>query len=155
MKPQIERSNAIIVTWPVQFLIDLGTSIANKNIVKTKEDYGISGINYTKKGLISLGYKECLRQIYTFDKDPEMIWWHGMGSKPVNSDNILYCYINVLSKIRFRFKVIGFHPGGEMEFNDLRKQSFKHWLMLHQPTRIKEIKMGGFQGFRYWKDNYQ
>lgn len=141
MKERIERSNAIIVTFPVQFLMDLG-----KGLFKSPA---------SKKILIQIGYKEVLRQINCFNTDPEMIWWHGMGNKPVNSDDILYCYINVLSKIRFRFKVIGFNPGGEMEFNDLRKQTFKHWLMLHQPERIKEIKMGGFQGFRYWKDNYE
>ncbi len=74
-----------------------------------------------------------------------------MGNKPVHEKEILYCYVNILSKIRYKAKVIGFEPGGEKEFDDGRKRTAKHWLLLHEFEKVPEIRMGGFQGFRYWK----
>jgi len=126
------KPKAIIVTFPVQFLYDIG--------------YGCG-----KKEIILNGFKECIRQIESIKHDPEMYWLHSMGNKPVHEKEILYCYVNILSKIRYKAKVIGFEPGGEKEFDDGRKRTAKHWLLLHEFEKVPEIRMGGFQGFRYWK----
>lgn len=157
---EIVRSTAIIITLPVAFLTDLGKTVYDTLLLSDKEkedygDYGIPGIAPTKKGLIVEGFKRCIKEIEYCVSNPDEVWYHSMNNKPVNSNEILYCYVNVLNKIRYRFKVIGFNPGGEIKFNDGRKWWAKNWLLMHQPEKIKEIKMGGFQGFRYWKENYE
>ncbi len=151
----VNRPTAIIVTFPVQFLIDLGNSY-----YYNRSSIGL-GKPLNKKAIISRGYIECLKDIEFCNSDPEDYWSHIMGNVPVQAvrDNITHCYINILSKIRFRAKVIGFECGkkGELitkKFGDGRKMSGKNWILLHQFERIKEIKMGGFQGFRYWKEDY-
>ena len=157
MNKRTERTNAIIVTFPVKFLIDLGKPICEGKLNVddvTAKKFGIPGIRFTKKGFICEGYKECIRQIEALEHDDEIIWLHSMGNKPVNDADILYCYVNILSKIRYRFKVIGFDPGSEIKFDDGRKRTAKHWLLMHSPEKIMNIKMGGFQGFRYWKEDY-
>lgn len=140
------KPKAIIVTFPVQFLIDLGYY----HYYKT-HGYVIGS---TKKEYTLWGFKECIRQIETIKHDPDMFWLHSMGNKPVYEKEILYCYVNILNKIRYKAKVIGFEPGGEKEFDDGRKRTAKHWLLLHEFEKVPEIRMGGFQGFRYWKYDY-
>lgn len=171
------RPKAIIVTFPVKFLIDLGYTVLrrdyelafHKNTESRLRKYKKKGVKpvymkdiilNTKKSIISLGYLDFLKQIDEMEKDPEMYWLHSMGNKPAYCENILYCYINILSKIRYKAKVIEFQsaPKGyeiKHEFNDGRKRTGKHWLLLHQFEKLKpEIKMGGFQGFRYWNEDY-
>jgi hypothetical protein len=162
MIKQTERTTAIIVTFPVQFLIDIGKPICEGKLSidkDTAKKYGIPRIRFTKKGIIAAGYKEFIKQIEFVNSDPEDYWSHIMGNVPTIKESITHCYINILSKIRYRAKVIEFQcaPKGEVitkKFGDGRKMSGKNWVLLHQFERIKEIKMGGFQGFRYWKENY-
>jgi len=119
---------------------------------------------WRKKALILIGFKECIRQIEELneynkadpDSDEPMHWCHSMGNKPANTEGLVYAYINILSKIRYRAKIVEFQsaPKGKVlihEFNDGRKREGKHWLYLHEFEKLDpEIKMGGFQGFRYW-----
>jgi hypothetical protein len=165
------KPQAIIVTFPVQFLCDLAYSILENNYrlaYQAKRQYKFRNFKkeklnvYTeqqpnvilnsRKNMTIMGFKECIRQINECMINPEVIWYHGMKNRP--TADVLHCYVNILGKIRYRFKIIGFAPGGEMEFEDVRKKSFQNWLLLHMPEKIKEIKMGGFQGFRYWKEDY-
>lgn len=172
------KPKSIIVTFPVQFLIDLGNSVLQRDYelaFKTNREYRLRRyvlkgtypkddmsnlILNSKKRLIMFGFQDMQKQIEELNNDPEMFWLHSMGNKPLNHENILYCYINVLSKIRYKAKVIEFQsaPKGhllEQTFDDGRKWTGKHWLLLHQFEKLEpEIKMGGFQGFRYWKEDY-
>lgn len=168
------KPKAIIVTFPVKFLIDLGYSILRRDYeyayqkntesrIRTykKKEHSVRKafagnlfIN-TKENIIKMGYGECIRQIESVKFDPEGYWLHSMGNKPVDEQRVTHAYINILSKIRYKAKVIGFEPGGEQQFDDGRKRTAKHWLLLHEFEKLKPaIKMGGFQGFRYWKENY-
>lgn len=158
------RPQAIIVTFPVKFLIDLGKSVAAKLRDESFKQgiglkiYGDEG----KKLTIRTGFKECIEQIEFCNSDPEDYWSHIMGNVPVEAvrDNISHCYINILSKIRYRSKVICFECSKKSEsitkkFGDGRRMSGKNWILLHQFEKLNpEIKMGGFQGFRYWKEDY-
>jgi len=171
------KPKAIIVTFPVKFLIDLANDIISKwychpfNHYKghgtvitqqfRKRIYKVESADYpqsiknTKAAKVLLGFKDCIRQIESVKFDPEGYWLHSMGNKPVDEQRVTHAYINILSKIRYKAKVIGFEPGGEQQFDDGRKRTAKHWLLLHEFEKLKPaIKMGGFQGFRYWKENY-
>ncbi|KXK56267.1 MAG: hypothetical protein UZ05_CHB002000280 [Chlorobi bacterium OLB5] len=80
------RPQAIIVTFPVQFLIDL--SMSYKPWIRRRKDK------------ILHGFKECIHQIEFCNSDPEDYWSHIMGNVPVEAvrENITHCYINILSK---------------------------------------------------------
>jgi hypothetical protein len=147
------RPKSIIVTFPVQFLIELGISWFD-TYFENKPYQGRK-----KKEYVIEGFKECIRQIEAVNADPDDFWNHTMGNKPVDYKNISHCYINILSKIRYRAKVICFECAEKGEvitkiFGN-RQISSKNWILLHQFEKIEPaIKMGGFQGFRYWKEDY-
>jgi hypothetical protein len=160
----IERPEGIIITFPVQFLIDLGVTVLHRRYelaYKAKREYRLRNyklklwkgegqqpvILNTKKNLIKLGYEECLRQLKMTAEDEELLWWHSIGNKP--KIDVLYAYITMLNKIRFKATIVSWEPGGEMTFDDNRKRTAKHWLLLDNPVRIPDIPFKGFQGFRY------
>lgn len=128
----------IIITFPVQFLSDLGESIP----------IGL-GKPRTQKEHVLTGFKECIRQLEAVRTNPDdNIWNHSIGSKPTRE--VLYAYITILGKIRYRANIAAWEPGGEKEFNDGRKRTAKHWLILSDLIKApKEIECKGFQGFRY------
>lgn len=132
-----ERPEAIIITFPVQFLIDLACS------------HHLFGRN--KKAFILNGYKQCIREVEEVMKHPdEMIWYHSIGNKP--TFEVLYAYITVLNTIKWRANVAGWEPGHEKQFSDQRKMYAKHWLILSDFVNApEEIKFKGCQGFRYSK----
>jgi hypothetical protein len=174
-----EPPTAIIVTFPVQFLIDLGNSVLLQKEVKAKrkkkkeasEILSMAAGKHifllaNRTDTILTGYKECIRQINNVnyynarypDSETPMMWHHSMGNKP--SFPVQHCYVNILNKIRFKATVVDMEsaPKGELieyEFKDSRKWTGRNWLFLMNFERLNpEIKMGGFQGFRYWKEDY-
>jgi hypothetical protein len=105
----------------------------------------------TRKHHILAGYKKCLREIEWVRQEPnERWWWHSIGSRP--TQEVIYAYIIILNKIRYRANIVAWEPGGQKEFGDGRKLTAKHWLQLahFEPARIA-LPMKGFQGFRYTK----
>lgn len=138
--PKIERPEAIIITFPVQFLRDIGISNATPDEIKDL---------FTDKDFIRIGFTEVIHQLHHMSKNPDNnIWWHSMGIKP--TQDVLYAYITILGKIRYRANIAGWDPSGIKQFSDGRKRTAKNWLMLCDfvvaPT---DIIQQGFQGFRY------
>lgn len=130
--------DGIIITFPVQFLLDLSRlPHVPRNFAGTE-----------KKSIMS-GFKECIRQLEAVRTNPDdNIWNHSIGSKPTRE--VLYAYITILGKIRYRGNIAAWEPGGEKQFNDGRKRTAKHWLILSDLIKApKEIECKGFQGFRY------
>lgn len=131
--------DGIIITFPVQFLLDLSNS------PKVPRQCG----RYSPKTAILLGFKECIRQLEAVRTNPDdNIWNHSIGTKPTRE--VLYAYITILGKIRYRANIAAWEPGGEKQFNDGRKRTAKHWLILSDLMKApKDIECKGFQGFRY------
>jgi len=133
-----EAPKAIIVTFPAQFFYDLGYS---------NKDSGERDLK-CKKDFILYGFKIFLRQINSIQQNPDTDYWlHSIGSKP--TIDVQYCYIVTLGRIIYKAKILGWEQGGERQFNDGRKFTAKHWLLLNEFERIPDFKKSGFQGFRY------
>lgn len=130
--------DGIIITFPVQFLWDLGKSFPT----------GLEKPRSHKEHVLK-GFKECIRQLEAVRTNPDdNIWNHSIGTKPTRE--VLYAYITILGKIRYRANIAAWEPGGEKQFNDGRKRTAKHWLILSDLMKApKEIECKGFQGFRY------
>lgn len=137
---QNERPEGIIITFPVQFLYDLG-----EGYVKDSKGRDL----YDKEDCILRGFKECMRQLEDMRNNPdEQIWYHSIGSKPTRE--VLFVYITILGKVRYRANVAGWEPGGPKQFSNGRKREGKHWLILSDFFKApEEIELKGFQGFRY------
>lgn len=140
--------DGIIITFPVQFLLDL----AKERPPGKYTLIGGSGNIYraaTHKDHILFGFKECMRQLEAVRTNPDdNIWNHSIGSKPIRE--VLYAYITILGKIRYRANIAAWEPGGEKQFSDGRKRTAKHWLILSDLVKApNEIECKGFQGFRY------
>lgn len=131
--------DGIIITFPVQFLLDLSNSPSVPGQVG----------RYSPKTAILLGFKECMRQLEAVRTNPDdNIWNHSIGSKPTME--VLYAYITILGKIRYRANIAAWQPGGTKKFSDGRKRTAKHWLVLSDLVAApEEITCKGFQGFRY------
>ncbi len=145
-------SDSIVITFPVQFLFELGLSklveekskLPDSNFMSEKYLKGLK-----KKYFILNGFKELSRQIDEIINNPDNnIWYHRIGVKP-NSE-ILYVYISVLNEIRWKAKVVEWQEGHEKEFQDGRVLSAKHWLVLCDFVKAPQLMpFKGCQGFRY------
>ncbi len=138
-----EKPDAIVITFPVQFLLDLGYS---KYIAQPEEDRLPF---WDKKSLIMDGYYDLLRQLDHMEKNPDNnIWNHSIGNKPTHE--VLHAYITILGVIHYRAKIVGWEAGHEKQFEDGRKRTAKHWLLLADFVKAPEvIPFKGCQGFRY------
>lgn len=135
-----EKYYSIIITFPCAFLLDLAHSLP--------EDEDDSPF-LEKSDYILKGFKECIRQIEAVRTHADdMVWYHSIGNRP--TQEILWCYISILGKIRYKAKVVEWQPGHEKQFGDGRKMSAKHWLVLCDFVPAPhDIERKGFQGFRY------
>jgi hypothetical protein len=82
-------------------------------------------------------------------QDQDSYWLHKISAVP--TIDVLYAYITVLGKIRYRANIGGFEEGGTKTFQDGRDCTAKHWMILTHPfvKAPEEILFQGCQGFRY------
>lgn len=139
--------DGIVITFPVQFLIDIAPGL---NSVQTTMTGKKCRIRYnTQKYIIMAGYRKCIKQIEEVRRNEDtMWWWHSIGNKP--TIDVLNAYIIILGRVRYKAVIAGWEPGGVKQFSDDRKLTAKHWLQLayFEPAPIA-IDRKGFQGFRY------
>ena len=81
--------------------------------------------------------------------DGETCWYAKVGQVPKR--DVLYCYVIIGNRVRYRANIVGFEPGGELTFSDGRSATAKVWMVLGAPVvrAPHRIEMRGFQGFRY------
>lgn len=72
-----------------------------------------------------------------------------MPAKPQHE--VLYCYVLVDGRIRWRVNIAAWEPGGPRECVDGIERSPKWWMILTGPLvrPPEKIRMRGFRGFRY------
>jgi hypothetical protein len=76
-------------------------------------------------------------------------WYWKMSNVP--QQEVLYCYIVIGNRVRWRCNITSFESGGEMTFDGGRTVTTRNWRLLTAPVEKAPFKipMGGFQGFRY------
>lgn len=89
--------------------------------------------------------------------DYEGYWLCKIGSIP--RQEVLYCYIIINNRIRYRANIAGFEPGGPQQFDGRlsgkpRIHTAKAWMQLTGPIVKAPYRMEkrGFQGFRYTEE---
>ena len=74
-------------------------------------------------------------------------YWMRLGNRPKHE--VLYIYLILGSRIRYRMNFVMYEEGGVFHTNDGRDITAKNWLVGCGPLVRGNIKMKGFQGFRY------
>lgn len=93
--------------------------------------------------------REFVREFLAMNDDGEIYWQCKMGNAP--KIEVVYCYIVINNRIRYRANIAGFEPGGKRYFGDGRSATARAWMILTGPV-VKaphRIERRGFQGFRY------
>lgn len=144
--------DGIIITFPVKFLLDIAPDNTMKGSYFTNASGEVKSRRlrfHSKKNQVIAGYKICLREIEWVRQAPDDRWWnHSIGTKPTRE--VLYAYIVILGRVRYRANIVGWEAGGEKEFQDGRKRTAKHWLILgHFVPAPFAIKIKGSRGFQY------
>jgi hypothetical protein len=111
-------------------------------------------ITISEKMIKEKGYKNWLRNFLNAmaRHDKDCFYWMRQGSCPRRSD-LLYVYLCIGGKVRFRAFFAGSQGEGEMTFSDGSKLFGSAWVILggpvERPPRGQEFPMKGFRGFRY------
>lgn len=95
------------------------------------------------------GYRNWLRNFLHYMSQDDTIYWMRQGSQPKRE--VLYVYLCIGGKIRFRVNYAGSEGSCEQMFDDGTIMYGKAWLILAGPVvkPPRPIVMKGFQGFRY------
>ncbi len=94
------------------------------------------------------GYRNWLRNFLEAMGKDEWTYW--MRQRNVPKHAVMWVYLCIGGKIRYRANCVMYHCAGEMIFGD-RKVYSKAWIVLAGPVVRPEevIYRKGFQGFRY------
>lgn len=133
--------DGIIVTLPVQFLLDLAESR-----VGLRNEFGM---RYTRKENVLHGYRQCCKEMKSVMKDPDQNYWiHSMPVRPTLSFE--FVYFTCLGSIGWRGNLLEWKPGGTLSFPDGRHNTAKHWMLVCNLIDAPGyIPFKGSQGFRY------
>ena len=74
-------------------------------------------------------------------------YWMRLGNRPKHE--VLYIYLILGNKIRYRMNFVMYEKGGVFHTADGRDITAKNWLVGTGPLVLGNVKMKGFQGFRY------
>jgi len=106
-------------------------------------------ITISREMLKEKGYRNWLRNFYKAMENDGLTYWMRQGVKPKH--DVLYVYLCIGGKIRFRANYVGPYGPGWMKFSDGKKMYAPAWVALCGPV-VKapfNIPWKGFRGFRY------
>jgi hypothetical protein len=75
-------------------------------------------------------------------------YWMRLAQMPKFTD-MLYVYLCIGNRIRYRTNLVGFYPGNTMSFENGNTITAKVWCVIAGPLVKGNVKRKGFQGFRY------
>lgn len=97
------------------------------------------------------GYRNWLRNFLDAMGKEDWTYWYRLGNKPKHE--VLWVYICIGGKIRFRSNFVMYKDAGEMTFRgtDGKKLYGKAWVVICGPVvrPTEPVYRKGFQGFRY------
>lgn len=94
------------------------------------------------------GYKNWIQDFLNAMINDGWTYWLRLAQKP-KFENLLYVYLLLNGRIRFRCNLVGFYPGSTETFQDGRIITAKNWCVITGPLVRGNIPRKGFQGFRY------
>jgi len=96
------------------------------------------------------GYRNWLKNFFHAMSQEDWMYFMRQGAAPKRE--ILYVYLCIGNKVRFRANYVGTETGLKT-FSDGKQMSAKVWIVLAgplaRPPRGQEPEMKGFRGFRY------
>lgn len=106
-------------------------------------------ITISQKMLEEKGYKNWLKNFLDAMAKDEWTYWMRQGTQPKH--DILYVYLCIGGKIRFRANFVMSEGPGEKTFKGGKKLYGKAWIVLCGPVvrPAESIYRKGFRGFRY------
>ncbi len=107
-------------------------------------------ITIGEKWLKERGYRNWYRDFMQAMNNEGYTYWLRQGNKPTVED-LLYVYICIHGKIRFRTLFVQAEGAGYKDFTNGNRMFANAWVVVCGPV-VKapfEIKRKGFQGFRY------
>ena len=98
------------------------------------------------------GYRGLIEAFDLCDGDRQIFYWR-MSNKP--KQEVIWLYLVIGNKVRWRARILDFQPAGYMEFEDGRCLFAKCWVRLFDFERLPapQKEMRGFQGFRYFYEH--
>lgn len=106
-------------------------------------------ITISQRMLQEKGYRNWLRNFLNAMSQEDWTYWMRQGGRPKH--DILYVYLCIGGKIRYRANFVSSEGPGEKTFSDGTSLYGKAWIILAGPV-VKPnhpVPMKGFQGFRY------
>ncbi len=100
------------------------------------------------------GYRNWLRNFLDAMGKEEWTYWMRQGVKPKLADHLLYVYLCIGGKIRYRAYFVSAEDGGWMTFSDKSEPMYaRAWIVMAGPVERppEPIYKKGFRGFRYTK----
>src|SRR5436305_1254367 len=73
-----------------------------------------------------------VREFLAMNTEDDWHWQCKIGNRA--RIEVVYCYIVIGNRIRYRANIAGFEPGGEREFDDGRKATARAWMILTAPV---------------------
>lgn len=102
------------------------------------------------------GYKHWLKNFLEAMSEEGMYYHFRVGAQPKADSSLLYVYLCIGNRIRYRGYFAGSRPGGTLTLTNgkgYREVNGKAWILCAGPIERAPVKieMKGFQGFRYTK----
>lgn len=105
-------------------------------------------ITISQQMLKEKGYKNWLTNFMKAMNREDWTYWMRQGNKPKHE--VLYVYLCIGGKVRFRANFVGTEGPSEMTFDGGKKLFAKAWILMCGPVvrAPYHVPMKGFQGFR-------
>ena len=106
-------------------------------------------ITISQKYLKERGIKNWLTDFFNAMNNENWTYWMRLGNRP--KQEVLYIYLIMFNKVKFRFNFVMYENGGEFKTSDGRTITANTFLIGCGPLvkATKTIYRKGFQGFRY------
>jgi len=99
------------------------------------------------------GYRNWLRNFLDAMGKEEWTYWMRQGVKPKLAEHLLYVYLCIGGKIRYRCNFVSAEDGSEKTFANGDSLYAPAWIVMCGPVErpSHDIPWKGFRGFRYTK----
>ncbi len=106
-------------------------------------------ITISQKMIKEKGYKNWLFNYFDAMESDDYTYWMRLGAQPKH--NVVYVYLCIGGKVRFRSNFVCSHGQARVTFIDGTEMTARAWIEMSGPLvrAPYEILMKGFRGFRY------